>query len=227
MKKSKTSQGNKLSLDPEILYEDEYFLAVNKPSGLATVPAPRIPEHRTLQGQLRSWALREEKGFKPYPLHRLDRQTSGVILFGKFPRDRQKLVDMFKEPTTQKTYLALVKWVPKEREGTIDFPLEARTINKKVPAITHYKTIKMMDNVSLLEVTIETGRKHQIRKHLAMIGNPLFLDKDYGDHHFDNEYQRKHKGRGHFFLHAWKWTAIHPFTGVPIEIVAPTDFLEK
>jgi RluA family pseudouridine synthase len=227
LKNSKTSPGNKARLDPEILFEDEYFLAVNKPSGVASVPAPHIPEHRCLQGQVRAWALLHDKGYKPYPLNRLDRQTSGIMLFGKFPRDREKLEGMLKDPATQKTYLALVKWVPKEREGTITFPLEARTISKKVPAVTHYKTLRMMDNVSILEVKIETGRKHQIRKHLAMIGNPLLLDKEYGDRSFDNEYQRKHKGRGQFFLHSWKWSAVHPVTGSLVEIEAPTDFLEK
>lgn len=189
------------------------------------MPAPHIPEHRTLQGSVREWALSEQKPYKPYLLHRLDRQTSGVMLFGKYPRDREALQNMFKEPTTLKTYLALVKWVPKEREGTLTFPLAARTANTKVPAITHYKTVKMLDNVSILEVTIETGRKHQIRQHLAMMGNPLLLDREYGDRHFDNDYQRKHKGRGEFFLHAWKFEGIHPFTGERLEIVAPTDFL--
>lgn len=214
------------SPNPEILFEDDHILAVNKPIGLASVPAPQIPEHRTLQGQVRNWALRDGKDYKPYPLHRLDRQTSGVTLFGKYPRDREHLQNMFKETSTQKTYLALVKWIPKEREGTITFPLAARTTNKKVPAITHYRTIKLLDNVSLLEVTIETGRKHQIRQHLAMIGNPLLLDRDYGDRHFDNDYQRKHKGRGKFFLHAWKFSCVHPFTGSPLEITAGTDFIE-
>lgn len=227
MKNSKTSADGKSKTTPEILYEDEYLLAVNKPSGLASVPAPHIPDHRTLQGQVRSWALLEEKGYKPYPLHRLDRQTSGVVLFGKFPRDRDALESMFKAESTQKTYLAWVKWVPKDRDGSIRFPLEARSADVRVPAVTHYKTIKIIDNTSILEVNIETGRKHQIRKHLAMIGHPLLLDKEYGDRRFDNEYQRKHKGRGFFFLHAWKFTAVHPFTGAPLEIIAPTDFLEK
>jgi len=197
----------------KILYEDDHILAVHKPAKMASVPAPNIPDYQTLQGKTRAWALREGKDYTPYLLHRLDRQTSGLVLFGKYSKDREALQNMFKEPTTEKTYLALVKWVPKQPAGTIDFPLEARTSSIKVPATSHYRTFQITGNASILEVRIETGRKHQIRKHLAMIGHPLILDRDYGDHRFDNDYQRRHKGKGHFFLHAWKFECVHPFTG--------------
>jgi len=197
----------------KVLYEDENLLAFEKPAGLASVPAPNIPDYKTIQGWARAWAIVQKKDFKPYPLHRLDRDTSGVILFGKFPRDREKLEGIFGNPETEKTYLAMVKWIPKPEEGTISFPLEARSVNKRVPAVTHYKVIQKLDNVALLEVRIETGRKHQIRKHMAMIGHPLVLDRLYGDKSFDQHYQRKKKGKGQFFLHAMKISFIHPFTG--------------
>ena len=206
--------------EPTLLYEDEHLLAFEKPAEMPSVPADRIPESKTLQGFVRLWALNQKKDFKPYPLHRLDKPTSGILLFGKYPRDRESLESIFKDPRTKKEYLALVKWIPKQNEGTIRIPLQARTIDKKVPALTHYTVLKKMANVSLLSVRIETGRKHQIRQHLAMIGNPLVLDLDYGDRSFNNNYQRKLKGKGKFYLHSWKLTFFHPFKKEMLELSA-------
>ncbi len=206
--------------EPTLLYEDEHLLAFEKPAEMPSVPADRIPESKTLQGFVRLWALNQKKDFKPYPLHRLDKPTSGILLFGKYPRDRESLESIFKDPRTKKEYLALVKWIPKQNEGTIRIPLQARTIDKKVPALTHYTVLKKMANVSLLSVRIETGRKHQIRQHLAMIGNPLVLDLDYGDRIFNNNYQRKLKGKGKFYLHSWKLTFFHPFKKEMLELSA-------
>lgn len=208
--------------EPHLIYEDEHLLAFEKPAGMASVPADRIPESKTLQGWVRLWALNSKKAFKPYPLHRLDRPTSGLLLFGKYPRDREALESIFKDARTQKTYLALVKWIPKQNEGSIRIPLQARTIDKKVPAVTHYTVLQKLANVSLLSVQIETGRKHQIRQHLAMIGHPLVLDLDYGDRIFNNNYQRKLKGKGQFFLHSWKLRFFHPFKKEDLELCAST-----
>ncbi len=209
----------------DVIYEDEHLLALNKPAGLVSVPAPHIPEYKTLQGQVREWAERERKDYKPYLLNRLDQDTSGVLLLGKHPRDREKLEAIFQDPRTEKTYLAYVKWVPKQREGTITFSLEARSVAKKVPAVTHYKVVKMIGNSSLLEVRIETGRKHQIRKHLAMIGHPLILDKEYGDRTFNNNWQRLKKGKGKFYLHSWKTRFFHPFLQKEVSVEAPAPTL--
>lgn len=197
------------------------MLAVNKPAGLVSVPADTVPEYRTMQGQLREWADREQKGFKPYLLNRLDRDASGVLLVGKYPRDREALESIFQDTHTQKTYQALVKWVPKQKEGTIRIPLGARSVDRKVPAVTHYKVIKIMGIASIVEVRIETGRKHQIRQHLAMIGHPLILDKEYGDRTFNNNYQRLKKGKASFFLHSWKTSFFHPLLKKDVEVVAP------
>lgn len=208
-----------------VLYQDEHILAVHKAAGIVSVPAPNIPEWKTLQGQVRGWALENNLGFKPYLLHRLDRDTSGVMLFGKFSRDRAALEAIFKDSRTQKTYLALVRWIPKQPEGTIRIPLSARTAEKKVPALTHYKIMQKLEGCSILEVMIETGRRHQIRQHLAMIGNPLVLDPEYGDRSFDRLYQKKNKGRGRFFLHAWKFHFYHPFLEKELTITDEPDSL--
>lgn len=209
----------------DVLYEDDYLLAVNKPAGVVSVPAPHVPEYKTLQGHLREWAFREKKDYKPYLLNRLDQDTSGVILIGKHPRDREALESIFQHAMTSKTYLAQVKWVPKQAEGVITFPLEARTSPKKVPAVTHYKLIKKNGNSSLLEVRIETGRKHQIRKHLSMIGHPLILDREYGDKTFNNAWQKLKKGKGKFYLHSWKTKFLHPLLRTEIEVVAEPPVL--
>ncbi len=208
----------------EVLYEDDHLLAVNKPAGVVSVPAPHIPDFKTLQGQIRTWAVEEGKPYKPYLLNRLDRDTSGILLLGKYPRDREALEAIFQDSRTQKTYLALVKWVPKQAEGSIKIPLEARTSKVKVPAVTHYKILKKIAHASILEVRIETGRRHQIRKHLAAIGHPLILDREYGDRSFDNLYQRQNKGKGRFFLHSWKTRFYHPFLKKELEIVADVDY---
>lgn len=212
-----------MKTEVKVLYEDEHMLAVDKPAGVASVPAPNIKEYRTMQGIVREWAVATGKDYKPYLLNRLDRQTSGVILFGKFPRDRAKLEAIFQDPRTEKTYLAIVKGVPRFQESTIRIPLEARTTDKKVPAITHYKILKKMGLVSLLEIKIDTGRKHQIRKHMAMIHNPLLLDPEYGDREFDHRYQRSVKGKGKMFLHAWQFKFWHPFLDREVIILAKAD----
>ncbi len=220
LKARRTSSRSRVQGTPLVVFEDDHVLILSKPAGMVSVPAEFIPEDRTLQGWARSWAFHEKKGFKPYPLHRLDRDTSGLVLFGKFPRDREKLEGLFVEGGIEKTYLALVKWVPSPANGTIRFPLAARTASKKVPAVSHYKLLQTFGDCSLVEVRIETGRKHQIRQHLAMIGNPLVLDRDYGDRTFNSHFQRKRKGNGEFFLHAWKLRMVHPFTGEQVEWVS-------
>lgn len=198
----------------EILYEDEYLIAINKPAGLASVPGPKIPEKNTLMGKVR--AHFHEKGFKPYILHRLDRETSGIVLFGKFPRNRAKLEEIFKEGGTEKTYFALVKGVPR-RNGIITFPLDARHTDTKVPAVTKYRVIKQCNGFAVIEAKIQTGRRHQIRKHFAMIEHPLVNDFEYGERNFNRKFQRQY-GTHFMFLHAGKIRFKHPFTEKILEI---------
>ena len=202
----------------EILYEDEHLLAVHKPPNMLTVPAPNFPENRTLQGKVRAWALAEEKDFTPYLLHRLDRDTSGIVLVGKYSRDREALENIFRDDKTKKTYLALVKGCPKNAKGSIRFPLEARTAKIKVPAVTHYRIQERFKGVTLLEVQIETGRKHQIRKHLAMIHCPLVLDRIHGDRHYNAMYKRR-QPHATMVLQASKIEFVHPITGKNVIIM--------
>lgn len=206
----------------KIIYEDDYMFAIDKPGGLVSVPAPNIPESKTVQGIMRM-QLRD-KDYKSYLLHRIDRDTSGVLLFGKYPRDREALEGIFKDPRTEKTYLALVKGNPRFSKSTINFPLESREKKEKIPATTHYRLMKRLGILSMLEVKIETGRKHQIRKHLAMIGNPLVLDREYGDKKFNRKYLDLTKDQGRYFLQAWKIKFHHPLLDKMVEIQAPASF---
>lgn len=208
----------------KIIYEDEHMFAVDKPAGLVSVPGPNIPESKTVQGIVRRQLDEAAKDYKSYPLNRLDRETSGIMLFGKYPRDREALEGIFKNQKTEKIYLALVKGCPRFPQSTIRFFLESRGKQEKIPAVTHYRILKKLGILSMLEVRIETGRKHQIRKHLAAIGNPLVLDREYGDKRFNDKYRRLTKDKGRYFLHAWKFRFHHPFLNKAVEIESPASF---
>lgn len=215
-----------MKFSPTILYEDAHILAVFKPVDMLSVPAATMPEWRTLQGRVREWAIQNNKDFKPYLLNRLDRETSGIVLFGKFPRDRQALEGIFKNPSTQKTYLALVKGAPKQPHAKIGIPLEARNSNQKVSASTHYTVKEKYGPMSLLEVRIETGRQHQIRKHLMMIGHPLVRDPKYGDKNFNIAFIKATKGKALMYLHSSKMEFFHPLLKKDIKIISEPPSLD-
>lgn len=216
----------------EILYEDEYLIAANKPPRVATVPGGEIPLHETVMGQLQKQY--QKKGISPYPLHRLDRETSGVILFGKYPRDRELLEGIFGHPETHKKYLALLKGVPrpknKEQKNKITIPLSARrqprlgVKSEKVPAETNYKVLRSINLggplVCLVEAEIKTGRKHQIRQHFAKIGCPVVMDSLYGDREFNKQFRIRLR-LGRLFLHAEKISFFHPFLKKQMAVEAP------
>lgn len=203
---------------PLILYEDSHLLAINKPPRLASVPAENIPLSQTALGKIQHQF--KERGIKPYILHRLDYQTSGVLLFGKHGRDRSELETIFQHPGTRKKYLALVKGVPKGK--MIMHQLETRVSKEKISAKTSYKILKVFRRpiCSLVEAEITTGRKHQIRKHFAAIGHPIVLDHNYGDPYFNRKFRLTFR-LGRLFLHAVSFIFLHPFLKKPIEIHAP------
>ncbi len=214
----------------EVLYEDEAILAVDKPGGLAVHPGSGITG-----ATLVDW-VRHRLGtdpasleFKPSPAHRLDRETSGVILIAKQRRAMVRLTEIFTEGSAHKTYLTLVKGRMPKPKGTIDLPLaehqqtarsrEERGVNLQ-PAVTHYRTLAPGAAVTLLECTIETGRTHQIRRHLAAVGHPVVGDARYGDFPFNREV-RASWGLKRQFLHARRLETEHPITGRPLVVEAP------
>jgi 23S rRNA pseudouridine955/2504/2580 synthase len=216
-----------------VLFEDQALLAVDKPAGLAAHPGTGI-QGSTLVEEARAYlgVPRElpPTEFKPSPAHRLDRETSGVVLVAKTRKAMARLTEIFTEGSAvKKSYLALVKGKMPREAGTIDLPLseheqtakskDRRGVNFQ-EALTHYRVLGSMKEASLLAVRIETGRTHQIRRHLQAVGHPVAGDKRYGDFPF-NRAAKQRWGLSRMFLHAWKLSLPHPLGGPRLDLCAP------
>lgn len=185
-----------------IIYEDEWLLAADKPSGLLTVPTPKN-EKRTLTSILNL-----------YPCHRLDRETSGLIIYAKDKSIQQKMMDEFRERKVKKTYLAFVRGKPYKDEGEIKNRIEG------LSAVTRYKVIEKRKDFAILEVNPLTGRTNQIRIHLKQIGHPVLGETKYA---FRRDFKIKAK---RLMLHALEIEFRHPVTGklLRLESELPKDF---
>ncbi len=201
-----------MSLAETVLYRDDHLLVVTKRAGELTVAAdgegtePLFDRWKKLEPSLRV-------------VHRLDFATSGVIVFAR-SMQAAEAIRASKFAGWRKEYLALVHGVPAKRSGTIDEPLRARTHDGLVEALTRYWVREAFDSTALLSLTIETGRKHQIRQHCKKFGHPLVLDPLYGDLRRDRVFKRRFKYR-RFFLHAQRLEFPHPVTGVTVRVEAP------
>jgi len=217
----------------DVLFEDDDMFAVNKPAGLAAHPGTGITG-ATLVELVRAHVAGSNDlpatEFKPSPAHRLDRETSGVILVAKNRKTMAALAAMFEaKEEVKKQYLTLVKGKMPKETGLIDVPLSeheqtARSKDKRgvnlQPARTRWKVLASMKEASLLQVLIETGRTHQIRRHLQGAGHPVAGDTRYGDFNF-NRAARTRWGLRRMFLHAWKLELPHPVTGTILRLEAP------
>lgn len=201
-----------------IIFEDQWLLAVTKLGGELVVKGKgkvqKLPLLDFLKKQFISLA----------PIHRLDYETSGVVVFAKTKKALQTVLTS-KFAGWKKTYVALAKGVPRTSEGDIDIPLPARSGPGNVDAKTHYKLLETLRGCSLVELTFERGQRHQIRRHLSMIGHPLILDKEYGDEKVNKTFAKFLKMQ-RFFLHASKAEFPHPVTGetVVLESQMPHTF---
>lgn len=171
----------------EILYSDRDLIAINKPAGLLSVGNTKETQLHAL-AILRKQLSRRSMEIKLWPVHRIDRDTSGVLLFATSREMREAV--MAKWDSAEKTYLAVVEGVPAQAQGSIDQPLRLDDTEYRVhvgdhpdakSALTHYKIVKATSTRALLEVTIDTGRQHQIRAHLAWLGYPVVGDPRYGN----------------------------------------------
>ncbi|MBO7573544.1 MAG: RluA family pseudouridine synthase [Bacilli bacterium] len=213
--KEKALEAN-LKIKDWIVYEDKNVLFINKPRGLLVQKSN--PRDESLDQLVVEYLMatnqydpNKERGFIPGPAHRLDRNTSGLVAFGKNHASLELLFELFKNhDLINKHYLALVVGQMENEKGTIDAPLkkdeETNTVkvakNGKT-AKTVYKLIKKYDEFSLLDVTLLTGRTHQIRVHMAYINHPIVGDAKYGNFAVNKEFKQKY-GFSSQFLHAYK-----------------------
>ncbi|MGH7874849.1 MAG: RluA family pseudouridine synthase [Candidatus Binatia bacterium] len=227
-------------LDVSIIYEDAALLIVDKPAGLA-VHGFSARSNDTLTNFLamhRPALLGVGKSrWEPGIVHRLDRDTSGLVVIAKTPAAFDHLRRQFHDKKVEKTYLALV-WGENVTEGLIDFPLahdprdkkRMRAMTKALrekgsktwPATSYYRKLCATGNLSLLAVEMATGVTHQIRVHLATIGHPLVGDRLYGDRRAETFALQRH------FLHAWKLRLSHPTEGrkISFEVSLPEELRE-
>ncbi len=221
----------------KVLYEDEWLLVMDKPSGMAVHTGSGITGGTVVdvvRAYLGNKAVRND--FAASPAHRLDRETSGVIVVAKRRPAMVHFTDVFTHSKARKRYLALVKGTLVKPKDLIDLPLSEhqqtakskaeRGVNMQ-PARTRYTLISQGDDCALVSCTIETGRTHQIRRHMAAIGHPVLGDKKYGDFPFNREAKNRW-GLKRLFLHAEAIDFPHPEDGrrVAVEANLPRELVE-
>jgi len=213
----------------DILFEDAHYVAINKPHGLL-VHRTRIAEEKK---EFALQMLRDQLGQKVYAVHRLDRGTSGVLLFAKCPEAAAPLVKQFEERKTNKVYYAIVRGYTPEA-ATIDSPIRPdkdHQHKEAQDAVTHYTRLATIElpipvgryqtaRYSLVQVKPETGRMHQIRKHFAHIRHYIVGDKKHGDWRHNKMFLNE-LGSPYMNLHAAELYFTHPFTDQPIALKAP------
>ena len=217
-----------------ILYEDADLIVLNKPAGLVVHPAPGHAADTLVNALLHHCADLQGIGgeLRPGIVHRLDKDTSGVLVVAKNEPSHAALVAQFSSHSIRKEYLALAWGTPKKPSGTVDLPVGRHPVHRQKmavtekgrSAVTHYEVLAAGPLASLLRVRIETGRTHQIRVHLAHLGHPVVGDTTYG---------RARRGLPETLflprqmLHARRLKIAHPRDGRPLEFTAPPppDFL--
>jgi 23S rRNA pseudouridine1911/1915/1917 synthase len=209
----------------KILYEDDDLLVIDKPAGLTVHPAPGHPSHTLVNAvlsHLSDMSDENEDNTRPGIVHRLDKDTSGVMLVAKNNIALANLSDQFKSRSVKKVYITLVKGHLLPDKGVIEAPIGRDSGDRKKMAVTgesrgraartNYRVIRYVGKNSLLEITPETGRTHQIRVHLAAIGYPVIGDATYG---------KKSAYLHRQFLHAHRLGFYLPSTGKFVEFESP------
>ena len=217
----------KVDLTPEkipldIVYEDDDVIVVNKPQGMVVHPAPGHPDHTLVNALLYHSPLSTINGeFRPGIVHRIDKDTSGLLMVAKNDLAHRLLAAQLKAKTNQREYVALVHGVIKQDAGTIDAPIGRSKKDRKKQAVvsdgrhavTHFKVLRRVRHYTLVSCRLETGRTHQIRVHMKSIGHPLAGDPLYGP-------RKTLPGRGQY-LHARLLGFKHPRTGKDLVFTAP------
>lgn len=209
-----------------LIYEDDAIIVFNKPSGIATQGGSKTARHMDYYLQ----AFVDKNGDKPKLVHRLDKETSGVLVVAKTRAVAQRMGEIFKHRDAKKTYLAVTADVPRRHEGYIRHHLTKENdrvvvVDKDNPdgkmAMTFYKTLSFSGrDVALVALRPETGRMHQLRVHLAHIRTPILGDKKYGGDIDDTSFLYD-AARERLWLHALFLHFPHPVTGKPVSFSAP------
>ena len=195
----------------DIIYEDKELIVINKPTKQLCVSTERQKEH-TLYSEVSSYVKKQNPKNKIFIVHRLDRDTSGIVIFAKNEILKRKLQDNWDKLAKVREYVAVVDKVPKKKKDTLkDYLKESKTLEVFVTddqkngklAITDYEVIKHTRVYSMLKINIHTGRKNQIRVQLSNIGHPIVGDK---------KYKSRNNPLGRLALHATKLEIIHPVT---------------
>jgi 23S rRNA pseudouridine1911/1915/1917 synthase len=204
----------------QIAYEDEHLIVVDKPAGVVVHPA-RGHREGTLAQALAGRAAGGEDAWRAGIVHRLDRNTSGLLVVAKSDEVHRRLKAALAARDIRREYLALVEGRPPARSGTIEAPIGRDRRHRMLmstdgdapkPAITHFEFERALPQATLLRVRLQTGRTHQIRVHLRAIGHPVCGDRDYG--------RAGLYGLERQFLHAARLAFDHPLTGAPLDIVS-------
>ena len=217
------------AMDLTVPYEDEHLLVVDKPAGLVVHPAPGHAEGTLVHGLLAYDVEGGDEPERPGIVHRLDRDTSGLMVVARSPEAHRRLQELIQERALTREYLALVAGRPRSQRGTIDAPIGRdrtdamrHSLDTDSPrdAVTHFEVEELFPRHALLRVRLETGRTHQIRVHLAAIELPVAGDPLYG--------RAGDLGLGRQFLHAARLAFPHPMTGEPVDVESalPEDLEE-
>jgi 23S rRNA pseudouridine1911/1915/1917 synthase len=212
-------------LEPEevglrIAYEDEHLLVVDKPAGVVVHPSAGHVTGTLVHGVLEHGAAGGDEE-RPGIVHRLDRDTSGLLVVARSEEAHRRLKNMVRRRELERTYLALVRGRPRSRAGRIEAPIgrdrrdptrQSLVTDRPRDAVTHFELVEQLGEYALLRVRLETGRTHQIRVHLAAIGLPVVGDAVYG---------APDPALGRQFLHATRLAFRHPFTGEQVEVESP------
>lgn len=214
----------------DIVYEDDFLAIINKPSGLVVHPAVGNPRHTLVNGLLYHFnKLSSKNTIRPGIVHRLDKDTSGLMIVAKDDKTHDILAKMIKNKEVERKYLALVWGNIRHQTGTIDAPI-GRDINNRQKytvtdinskdSVTHFKVLERFKNATLIECKLDTGRTHQIRVHLNYIGHPVVNDPLYGNRKLINDFGQ--------MLHSKSIKFIHPYSKKEIyfEKEPPQEFID-